>query len=102
MKGVSSMKLHRDLDLTQKTTWHMLHRIRAAFGEVDFKSAMSWKSNVEYFRLPPTLPFLQLSVVYRNISDLHIQMMMPDKYVNNMHTLAYLYGHLYKLQLAVT
>ena len=37
LKGVSSMKLHRDLDLTQKTTWHMLHRIRAAFGEVDFK-----------------------------------------------------------------
>lgn len=30
LKGVSSMKLHRDLDITQKTAWHMLHKIRHA------------------------------------------------------------------------
>ena len=28
LKGVSSMKLHRDLDITQKAAWHMIHRIR--------------------------------------------------------------------------
>ena len=28
LKGVSSMKLHRDLGVTQKTAWFMLHRIR--------------------------------------------------------------------------
>ena len=28
LKGVSSMKLRRDLDITQKTAWHLLHRIR--------------------------------------------------------------------------
>lgn len=28
LKGVSSMKLHRDLSVTQKTAWFMLHRIR--------------------------------------------------------------------------
>ena len=28
IKGVSSMKLHRDLDVTQKTAWHLAHRIR--------------------------------------------------------------------------
>ena len=28
LKGVSSMKLHRDLDITQKTAWYMAHRIR--------------------------------------------------------------------------
>ena len=28
LKGVSSMKLHRDLDVTQKTAWHLAHRIR--------------------------------------------------------------------------
>ena len=28
IKGVSSMKLHRDLKVTQKTAWFMLHRIR--------------------------------------------------------------------------
>ena len=28
-KGVSSMKLHRDLTTTQKTTWFLAHRIRA-------------------------------------------------------------------------
>ena len=28
LKGVSSMKLHRDIGVTQKTAWHMAHRIR--------------------------------------------------------------------------
>ena len=28
LKGVSSMKLHRDLNVTQKTAWHLAHRIR--------------------------------------------------------------------------
>ena len=31
LKGVSSMKLHRDLGVTQKTAWHLAHRIRAAY-----------------------------------------------------------------------
>lgn len=33
LKGVSSMKLHRDLGITQKSAWHMLHRIRKAYDE---------------------------------------------------------------------
>ena len=28
IKGISSMKLHRDLKISQKTAWHLLHRIR--------------------------------------------------------------------------
>ena len=28
IKGTSSMKLHRDLGITQKTAWHLAHRIR--------------------------------------------------------------------------
>ena len=28
LKGISSMKLHRDIDIPQKTAWFMLHRIR--------------------------------------------------------------------------
>ena len=28
LKGVSSMKLHRDLEMTQKTAWFLEHRIR--------------------------------------------------------------------------
>ncbi len=28
LKGVSSMKLHRDLNVTQRTAWYLLHRIR--------------------------------------------------------------------------
>ena len=31
LKGVSSMKLHRDLGVTQKTAWFMQQRIREAF-----------------------------------------------------------------------
>ena len=30
LKGVSSMKLHRDLGITQKSAWHLAHRIRLA------------------------------------------------------------------------
>ena len=31
IKGVSSMKLHRDLGITQKSAWHLAHRIREAW-----------------------------------------------------------------------
>ena len=31
LKGVSSMKLHRDIKVTQKTAWFMLNRIREAW-----------------------------------------------------------------------
>ena len=31
LKGVSSMKLHRDLRITQKSAWFMAHRLRLAF-----------------------------------------------------------------------
>ena len=34
IKGISSMKLHRDIGVTQKTAWFMLHRIREAWAEV--------------------------------------------------------------------
>ncbi len=33
LKGVSSMKLHRDLKVTQKTAWFMLHRLREAWAQ---------------------------------------------------------------------
>jgi transposase-like protein len=32
-KGISSVQLSKDLGITQKSAWHMLHRIRHAFGE---------------------------------------------------------------------
>ena len=38
LKGVSSMKLHRDLGITQKAAWHMIHRIRE-----------SWEDNTDTF-----------------------------------------------------
>ena len=33
LKGVSSMKLHRDLGITQKTAWMMMHKIRETFDD---------------------------------------------------------------------
>ena len=33
LKSVSSMKLHRDLGITQKSAWFMLHRLREAWSE---------------------------------------------------------------------
>ena len=31
IKGISSMKLRRELGITQKSAWHLLHRLRKAF-----------------------------------------------------------------------
>lgn len=31
LKGVSGMKLHRDLGITQKAAWHLAHRLSRAF-----------------------------------------------------------------------
>ena len=33
LKSVSSMKLHRDLGISQKSAWFMLHRLREAWGD---------------------------------------------------------------------
>ena len=41
LKGVSSMKLHRDLGVTPKTAWHLAHRIRKA-----------WQSGIDPFAGP--------------------------------------------------
>jgi len=40
LKGVSSMKLHRDIKVTQKTAWFMLQRIREAFRPLDLLPPM--------------------------------------------------------------
>ena len=39
LKGVSSMKLHRDIGVPQKTAWYMLQRIRKAWESDDFPFA---------------------------------------------------------------
>ena len=41
IKGVSSMKLHRDLSITQKSAWHLAHRLRT-----------SWEANSAQFAGP--------------------------------------------------
>ena len=45
LKGVSSMKLHRDLGVTQRTAWHLAHRIRKSL-EAD-KAAMAGPVEVD-------------------------------------------------------
>ncbi len=35
LKSVSSMKLHRDLNITQKSAWHLAHRIRKSYDNFD-------------------------------------------------------------------
>ena len=34
-KGISSMKLHREVDITQKSAWHLAHRLRAMLAVSD-------------------------------------------------------------------
>ena len=36
-KGISSHQLAKDIDVTQKTAWFLLHRLRYAFDHPDFK-----------------------------------------------------------------
>ncbi len=42
LKGVSSMKLHRDLEITQKSAWYLLHRLHEglALGDVPFNGSV--------------------------------------------------------------
>ncbi len=47
LKGVSSMKLHRDIGVTQKTAWFMLQRIREAFKRGDDAPTMSGPTEVD-------------------------------------------------------
>ena len=50
LKGVSSMKLHRDLKVTQKTAWFMQQRIREAWaGEADTIMAGPLEVDETYF-----------------------------------------------------
>ena len=39
IKGTSSMKLHRDLGITQKSAWHLAHRIREMWNSGQFRLA---------------------------------------------------------------
>ena len=47
LKGQSSMKLHRDLKVTQKTAWFLAHRIRKTFDENDGDNGGNFSGPVE-------------------------------------------------------
>jgi transposase-like protein len=47
LKSISSMKLHRDLAITQKTAWFMLHRIREAWSDADDHSSFTGPVEVD-------------------------------------------------------
>ena len=47
LKGVSSMKLHRDLDISQNSAWFMQQRIREAFVEKDKDALLSGTVEVD-------------------------------------------------------
>ncbi|MBN2319777.1 MAG: IS1595 family transposase [Acidobacteria bacterium] len=46
-KGVSSMQLSRDINVTQKTAWFMLHRIRYAMKTPEFNKPMNGTVEVD-------------------------------------------------------
>ena len=47
LKSVSSMKLHRDLGITQKSAWHLAHRLRKAWEEENARGGGSFSGPVE-------------------------------------------------------
>ena len=49
LKGVSSMKLHRDLGITQKTAWHLAHRIRSTWNKETMLMAGEAEADETYF-----------------------------------------------------
>ncbi len=49
LKGVSSLKLHRDLEITQKTAWTLAHRIRKSFERDPVISTGSIEADEAYF-----------------------------------------------------
>ena len=49
LKGQSSMKLHRDLGVTQKTAWHLAHRIREAWADANPTFAGPVEVDESYF-----------------------------------------------------
>ncbi len=50
LKGVSSMKLHRDLGITQKAAWHLSHRIRETWDDAVDTFAGEVEVDEAYFR----------------------------------------------------
>lgn len=46
-KGLSSHQLARDIDVTQKTAWFLLHRLRYAFQHPGFRAMLGMTSPVE-------------------------------------------------------
>ena len=49
LKGVSSMKLHRDIDVSQKTAWFMLHRIRKGWEDQEKLKSKAAEIDEAYF-----------------------------------------------------
>ena len=47
LKSISSMKLHRDIGVTQATAWFMLHRIREAWSDADDRGSFSGPVEVD-------------------------------------------------------
>ena len=47
LKGVSSMKLHRDIGVSQPTAWYMLQRIRKAFERDDDEPPFSGPAEID-------------------------------------------------------
>ena len=49
LKGESSMKLHRDLGITQKNAWHMAHRIRETWAKSESLKSETTEVDEAYF-----------------------------------------------------
>ena len=47
LKSVSSMKLHRDIGVSQKTAWFMMHRIREAWADDDDDDQLDGPAEIE-------------------------------------------------------
>ena len=62
IKGTSSMKLHRDLGITQKSAWHLAHRLRESWDDSPNLSACNAQAG-EF--IGPTKP---ISVARRKTS----------------------------------
>ncbi len=48
-KGISSLQLHRDVGVTQKTAWYILHRVRKSLGINEDSQKLTGEKHLQFY-----------------------------------------------------
>ena len=73
LKSVSSMKLHRDLGITQKSAWYMLHRIRESWNDSGARSGRPRRRRRRQLRTDAITLERARQGTFHHLSDKHLR-----------------------------